>query len=119
VYVSGQVPMSDRELIASGKVGADVSPERANELIQRCALAALAAIDTVAGLAKVVRIVKVVGFVASSEGFTDQAGVINGASDVFVAVFGKAGRHARTSSALPNYRWVSPVEIEVVVEVSD
>ena len=97
VYVSGQVPMVDGELIASGKVGADVSPSRAKELSRRCALAALAAIEEVAGLWNVVRVVKVLGFVASAEGFTGQSAVIDGASDILVAVFGAAGRHARSA----------------------
>ena len=111
VYVSGQVPMTNGELIATGKVGADITPEQANELSQRCALAALAAIDAVAGLDNVVRVVKVVGFVASAEGFTGQPGVINGASELFVAVFGDAG-----VAELP---LGSPVEVEVIVEVAN
>lgn len=119
VYVSGQVPMADGELIATGKVGADVTPERANELSQRCALAALAAIDAVVGLDKVVRVVKVVGFVASAEGFIGQPGVVNGASDLFVAVFDDAGRHARSAVGVAELPLGSPVEVEVIVEVAD
>lgn len=119
VYVSGQVPMVDGELIATGKVGADVTPERANELSQQCALAALAAIDAVVGLDKVVRVVKVVGFVASAEGFIGQPGVVNGASDLFLAVFDDAGRHARSAVGVAELPLGSPVEIEVIVEVAN
>jgi enamine deaminase RidA (YjgF/YER057c/UK114 family) len=119
VYVSGQVPMADGELIATGKVGADITPERANELSQRCALAALAAIDALVGLANVVRVVKVVGFVVSAEGFTGQPGVIDGASDLFVAVFGDAGRHARSAVGVAELPLGSPVEVEVIVEVAN
>jgi enamine deaminase RidA (YjgF/YER057c/UK114 family) len=119
VYVSGQVPMTDGELVAPGKVGTDITPERANELSRQCALAALAAIDAVAGLDNVVRVVKVVGYVASAEGFTGQPGVVNGASDLFVAVFGDAGRHARTAVGVAELPLGSPVEVEVIVEVAN
>jgi enamine deaminase RidA (YjgF/YER057c/UK114 family) len=119
VYVAGQVPMKDGKLAASGKVGSEVTSKEAYELCQRCALAALAAIDQVAGLEKVTRIVKVSGFVASAEGFTGQPGVVNGASDLFVAVFGDAGRHARTSIGVAELPLGSPVEVEVIVEVAD
>jgi enamine deaminase RidA (YjgF/YER057c/UK114 family) len=111
--------MADGELIATGKVGADITPERANELSQRCALAALAAIDALVGLANVVRVVKVVGFVASAEGFTGQPAVVDGASDLFVAVFGDAGRHARSAIGVPELPLGSPVEVEVIVEVAN
>src|SRR5918994_5053171 len=65
VYVSGQLPMADGKLLATGKVGAEVSPEQAKELAARCALNGLAALESLVGLGKVARIVKVVGFVAS------------------------------------------------------
>jgi enamine deaminase RidA (YjgF/YER057c/UK114 family) len=118
VYVAGQVPMENGKLAASGKVGAEVTPEEAYELCQRCALAALAAIDQITGIENITRIVKVAGFVASAEGFTGQPGVINGASDLFVAVFGDAGRHARTSVGVAELPLGSPVEVEVIVEVA-
>lgn len=117
LFVSGQVPMLAGELVTTGKVGADVTPERANELSQQCALAALSAIDSLAGLDNVVRVVKVVGFVASAEGFTGQPGVINGASDVLVAAFGERGRHARSAVGVAELPLGSPVEVEVIVEV--
>jgi enamine deaminase RidA (YjgF/YER057c/UK114 family) len=119
VYVSGQVPMANGELIATGRVGAEVTPERASELSQRCAIAALAAIDALVGLDKVVRVVKVVGYVSSAEGFTGHPGVIDGASDLFVAVFGDGGRHVRSSVGVANLPLGSPVEVEVLVEIAD
>jgi enamine deaminase RidA (YjgF/YER057c/UK114 family) len=118
VYVSGQLPMSDGKLMASGKVGADVSAEQAKELAQRCALNALAAIDALIGLENVVKIVKVVGFVASADGFTGQPGVINGASELFGEVFGEAGRHARSAVGVAELPLGAPVEVEVIVEVA-
>src|SRR6266511_2374698 len=114
VYVSGQVPVADGQLLATGKVGAEVSPERAKELAQRCALNALGNIDALVGLDRVVRVVKVVGFVASAEGFTGQPSVINGASELF----GAAGRHARSAVGVAELPLGAPVEVEVIVEVS-
>jgi enamine deaminase RidA (YjgF/YER057c/UK114 family) len=119
VYVSGQVPMVDGELLETGKVGADVTPERAKELAARCALNALAAIDSLVGLDRVARVVKVVGFVASAAGFTGQPGVINGASELFGEVFGDAGRHARSAVGVAELPLGAPVEVEVIVEISD
>jgi len=118
VYVSGQVPMADGALLATGKVGAEVSPERAKELAARCALNALAAIHALVGLDRVVRVVKVVGFVASAEGFTGQPGVINGASEFFGAVFGEAGTHARSAVGVAELPLGAPVEVEVIVEIT-
>ncbi|NUR71304.1 MAG: RidA family protein [Hamadaea sp.] len=119
VYVSGQLPMADGKLLATGKVGADVSPEQAKELAARCALNALAAIDSLVGLEKVVKIVKVGGFVASAEGFTGQPGVINGASELFGAVFGEAGRHARSAVGVSELPLGAPVEVDVIAEVAE
>lgn len=118
VYVSGQLPMADGKLMATGKVGAGVSAEQAKDLAQRCALNALAAIDSLIGLENVVKIVKVVGFVASAEGFTGQPGVINGASELFGKVFGEAGRHARSAVGVAELPLDAPVEVEVIVEVA-
>jgi enamine deaminase RidA (YjgF/YER057c/UK114 family) len=118
VYVSGQVPMADGKLLETGKVGAEVTPERAKELAARCALNALAAIDSLVGLDRVARVVKVVGFVASAAGFTGQPGVINGASELFGEVFGDAGRHARSAVGVAELPLGAPVEVEVIVEVT-
>ncbi|SCL39885.1 Enamine deaminase RidA, house cleaning of reactive enamine intermediates, YjgF/YER057c/UK114 family [Micromonospora pallida] len=117
VYVSGQLPMAEGKLLATGKVGADVSAEQAKDLAQRCALNALAAIDALVGLENVVKVVKLTGFVASAPGFTGQPGVINGASDLFGAVFGEAGRHARSAVGVAELPLDAPVEVEVIVEV--
>jgi enamine deaminase RidA (YjgF/YER057c/UK114 family) len=119
VYVSGQIPVADGKLLATGKVGAGVSPEHAKDLAQRCALNALAAIDALVGLENVAKVVKVVGFVASAEGFDGQPGVINGASELFSAVFGEAGRHARSAVGVAELPRGVPVEVECIVEVAD
>ncbi|MER7418027.1 RidA family protein [Micromonospora peucetia] len=118
VFVSGQLPSAEGKLLATGKVGAGVSAEQAKDLAQRCALNALAAIDALVGLENVVKIVKVTGFVAAAPGFTAVPGVINGASDLFTAVFGEAGRHARSAVGVAELPLDAPVEVEVIVEVS-
>ncbi len=118
VYVSGQLPMAEGKLLATGKVGAGVSADQAKDLARRCALNALAAVDSLVGLENVVKVVKLTGFVASAPGFTGQPGVINGASDLFAAVFGEAGQHARSAVGVAELPLDAPVEVEVIVEVS-
>jgi enamine deaminase RidA (YjgF/YER057c/UK114 family) len=118
VYVSGQVPIAEGKLLATGKVGGGVSPEQAKDLAERCALNAIAAIDALVGLENVVKVVKLTGFVASAEGFTGQPGVINGASELFGAVFGEAGQHARSAVGVSELPLGAPVEVEVIVEVA-
>ncbi len=117
VYVSGQLPMVDGKLPATGKVGDAVTPDRAVALAQRCALNALAAINDLVGLDAVVRVVKVVGFVNSAPGFIGAPAVVNGASELFGAVFGDAGRHARSAIGVAELPLDAPVEVEVIVEV--
>lgn len=117
VYTSGQLPMADGELVATGKVGAAVSPEQATELARACALNALAAVDGLVGIDSVVRIVKVVGFVASAPGFNGQPAVLNGASDVLGEIFGDAGVHARSAVGVSELPLDAPIEVELIVEV--
>ena len=118
VFTAGQLPFVDGTLPATGKVGAEVSPDDAHELARLCALNGLAAVDGLVGLDAVVGVVKVVGFVASAPGFTGQPGVVNGASELLSAVFGQAGRHARSAVGVAELPMGSPVEVELVVELS-
>jgi enamine deaminase RidA (YjgF/YER057c/UK114 family) len=118
VYVSGQLPIVDGKLLATGRVGGGVSPEQAKDLAERCALNAIAAVDSLVGLENVVKVVKVTGFVASAEGFTGQPAVLNGASELFGAVFGEAGQHARSAVGVVELPLGAPVEVEVIVEVA-
>jgi len=120
VYTSGQLPMVNGELAATGKVGAEIDADRAKELAATCALNALAAVKAEVGdLARVRRVVKVVGFVASAPDFTGQPGVINGASELLGQVFGDAGVHARSAVGVAVLPLDAPVEVELIVEVSD
>lgn len=115
VWTAGQLPLVDGALPATGLVGAEVTPQRAAELARICALNALAAAAAAAGgLDRLRRVVKVVGFVASAPGFTGQPAVVNGASDLIGAVFGPAGRHARSAVGVAALPLGAPVEIELV-----
>jgi enamine deaminase RidA (YjgF/YER057c/UK114 family) len=117
VFTSGQLPMVEGVLPATGKLGAAVSAEEGKELARQCALNALAAVESVIGsLDRVTRIVKLVGFVASDPSFTGQPGVINGASDVLGEIFGDAGVHARSAVGVTVLPLDSPVELELIVE---
>ncbi|MDT7796991.1 MAG: hypothetical protein QOI78_424 [Actinomycetota bacterium] len=117
VYTAGQVPFVDGVLAATGKVGAEISPEEAKGHARTCALNAVAAVHALVGIDNVTRIVKVVGFVASAEGFTGQPAVVNGASEVLGEIFGDAGVHARSAVGVAELPLGSPVEVELIVEV--
>ena len=118
VFTSGQLPMREGQLIATGKVGGEVTPEEALECARQCALNAIAAVRAEVGeLSNVKRIVKVVAFVASTPDFTGQPGVANGASELFGHLFGEAGQHARSAVGVPVLPLDAPVEVELVVEV--
>jgi len=118
VYTAGQLPISDGALLATGKVGAEVTAEQAKELAGQCGLNALAAVHSLVGIDSVVKVVKVVGFVASAPGFDGQPGVINGASELFGEVFGEAGAHARSAVGVSELPRNAPVEVEVIFEVA-
>lgn len=120
VFTSGQLPFVEGVLPATGKVGADVAPEEAARLARIAALNALAAAESVLGsLDRVDAVVKVVGFVSSDPSFTGQPAVINGASELLGQVFGEAGRHARSAVGVPVLPLDSPVEVELVLRVSE
>jgi enamine deaminase RidA (YjgF/YER057c/UK114 family) len=120
VYVSGQVPVVDGKLPATGKVGGQVSVADAAGLARTCVLNALAAAAAVAGgLNEITRIVKVTGFVASAPGFNGQPQVVNGASELLIEVFGEAGRHARSAVGVAELPLDAPVEVELIAEVRD
>jgi enamine deaminase RidA (YjgF/YER057c/UK114 family) len=119
VYTSGQLPLSAGELLATGKVGGEVTPEIAYDCARQSALNAIAAVKSVIGdLDGVVRVVKATVFVASTPDFTGQPGVANGASELFGTAFGDAGQHARSAVGVPVLPLDAPVELELVVEVA-
>ncbi|MEJ8649600.1 MULTISPECIES: RidA family protein [Streptomyces] len=120
VFTSGQLPMVDGALPATGKVGAEVSAEQAKELAATCALNALAAVKSLIGdLDKIQRVVKVVGFVASAPDFTGQPGVLNGASELLGEILGDKGVHARSAVGVAVLPLDAPVEVEIQVEIAE
>jgi len=120
VFTAGQLPVVDGKLLKEGKVGRDVSAEDAKELAQVCALNALAAISLVADLDQIERVVRVGGFVNCTPGFTAIPGVINGASEFLIKVFGDVnGKHARTAVGVAELPLNAPVEVEVIVQLKN
>jgi enamine deaminase RidA (YjgF/YER057c/UK114 family) len=118
VYTSGALPFVGGTLVATGKVGAEITAEQAHDLARVCALNALAAVKSVLGdLDHVVRVVKVVGFVAADPSFTAVPQVVNGASELLAAAFGDAGAHARSAVGVAVLPLDAPIEVELVVEV--
>ena len=115
VYTSGQLPMRDGQLLAMGHVGAEVSAEDAKDLARVCCLNAIAAAASViGGVDAITGVVKVVGFVSSAPGFIGQPGVINGASELLLEVFGEGGRHARSAVGVAELPLGAPVEVELI-----
>lgn len=118
VFTSGQLPMQSGQLMATGKVGGEVTQEEAVACARQCALNALAAVRAEVGeLSAVKRVVKVVAYVASTPDFTGQPLVANGVSELLGEVFGESGRHARSAVGVPVLPLDAPVEVELVVEV--
>ena len=119
IYISGQLPLVEGELSIKGKVGSEVSIEQGMEAARRASVNALAVLKSELGdFDRVERIVKVTGFIASAPGFNRQADVLNGASELFFQVFGQQGRHARVAVGVSELPLDSPVEIEVIAQIS-
>ncbi|WP_335743734.1 RidA family protein [Streptomyces parvulus] len=118
VFVAGQIPLAGGALVREGHVGAGVSVDQARELCRRCALSSLAAVHAEVGLERVTRIVKVTGYVATTPGFHDLDGVVDGASELFAAVFGSRGEHARSVVGVADLPLRAPVKIETLVEIA-
>jgi enamine deaminase RidA (YjgF/YER057c/UK114 family) len=117
LYTAGQLPFVDGALVATGKVGAEVSPTEAVDLARVCVLNALAAAQSVLGsLDRITQVVKVTGFVASAPDFIGQPGVLNGASELLGQIFGDRGLHARAAVGVAVLPLDAPVEVELIVE---
>jgi enamine deaminase RidA (YjgF/YER057c/UK114 family) len=118
LYISGQISQDEGGLI-KGRLGADMDVEAGAAAARRCALSIMAQARAACGgdLDRVARVVKLVGFVNSTPEFTDQPKVINGCSDLMVAVFGDAGRHARSAVSAASLPLGVAVEIEAILEL--
>lgn len=120
VFLAGQIARDAEGKVIAGKVGRDLSELQAAEAARACTLQLLSALKAEVGdLSKVKRIVRVGGFVNCTEDFTAQSKVVNGCSDLLVAVFGEAGRHARASVGVNSLPSGAPVEIEMIVELRE
>ena len=121
VFISGQLPFVNGELTIKGKVGDTVSLEDGIKMAEACAKALLSQLKSACdgNLNKVKRVVKLGGFVASTPDFTDQPKIINGASDLFVKIFGDKGKHSRFAVGTASLPLNVPVEIEGVFEIEN
>jgi len=118
-FVAGQVPLEDGKPMVTGRLGAELETEEGARWARRCGLQVLAALRAELGsLDRVARVVKVTVWVASTDEFTEQPRVANGASDLFVEVFGEAGKHARAAVSAPALPLGAPVEVEVVASLT-
>lgn len=118
LHISGQLPFKDGQLI-QGRLGDGVDLAAGAEAAQACALMLVAQIKAaLGGLHRVERIVKLGVFVNSTSDFTDQPKVANGASDLMVALFGEAGRHARSAVGVASLPLGAAVEVDAIVQIS-
>jgi len=117
IFTAGQLPVREGSLVKEGKVGHDLTIEEAKDLSRLCALNCLAAVETITPIEKIKRIVRVVGYVNGVSGFTSHPAVMNGASELFVALWGDSGKYARSAVGVAELPLNSPIEVELTVEV--
>ena len=118
VFLSGHGPFNEDGSLITGKVGSELTPEQGYEAARRVAIGLLGSLKAEIGdLEGVKRVVKLLGLVNCTSDFTDQPKVINGASDLFVEVFGARGKHARSAVGTNALPMNIAVEIEMIVEI--
>lgn len=119
LVVSGQLPLHNGKLVATGKLGDAVSVDAAVDAARYSMINVIAQVKAAVGdLSRVKRVVRLGGFIACTPDFTAHASVMNGASDLAVAVFGDAGRHARSTVGVPSLPLDAPVEVEGLFEIA-
>ncbi|HET8761624.1 MAG TPA: RidA family protein [Nitrospiria bacterium] len=120
LFLSGILPMKDGKPGWTGKLGRELTVEQGAEAARLACLNALAVVKAELGsLDAVTRIVRLGGHVASADGFTQQPAVVNGASDLLVAIFGDAGRHARLALGAAELPLGAAIELELIVEIGN
>jgi enamine deaminase RidA (YjgF/YER057c/UK114 family) len=118
LFLAGTTGEQDGKPPYAGRVGAEVTVDEAREAARRCGLNHLAMMKAALGdLDRVERIVRLIGYVHSAPGFTDQPRVVNGESDLYIALWGEKGRHARAALGGGPFYGNAPVETEVIVQV--
>lgn len=117
-WISGQIPRAGNRILYTGKVGAEVTLEQAQEAARACVLQGLSQLRAaLGGFERVRRVVKVTGFVASAPGFVQQPSVMDAASELLLKALGERGRHARSAIGVAELPRGVPVEVEMVVAV--
>lgn len=120
VYTSGQDCRKGGKLLYEGKLGTDLTIEQGQEAARQTMINCLAVLKAHLGdLDRVSKVVKLLGFVNSAPGFVEQPYVMNGASELLEEVFGEKGKHARSAISSNELPFNTPVEIEMIVEVTD
>lgn len=117
IFVTGQLAFVDGEILTPGLLGAQVAADQGATAARQCALNSIAAAaSAVGGIDRIAGVLQVTGFLACAEGFTGHSLVLNGASDLFVEVFGEGGRHTRTNIGVGSLPLSSPIELQVTFE---
>ena len=120
LYVSGQISISENGELIKGKVGKDLSTEDGYNAAKRCGISIISQVKVACSgdLSKIKSCIKLTGFVNSSDDFTDQPKVINGASDLIASVFGKAGMHTRAAVSTNSLPLGVSVEVDAIFELN-
>jgi len=120
VVISGQLPYRDGKVAYTGMLGDTVPNDIGAQAAQLCAINVLAQLQAACGgdLERVVQVVRLGGFIAATAEFTEHATIMNGASDLMVAVLGDAGRHARTTIGVPSLPRDASVEVEGIFRIA-
>lgn len=119
LFFSGAGPFVDGKPAVFGRVGAELTQEQGYEAARLTGLNLISQLKSAVGDLDSVRIIKVQAFVASSPDFSNQPAVMDGVSDLFAEVFGEAGKHARTAAAVPQLPFGIPIEVEMIVELTE
>ena len=120
LYISGQISISENGALIKGKVGKDLSVDDGYKAAERCGLSIISQAKVACGgdLSKIKSCVKLTGFVNSTDNFTDQPKVINGASDLIASVFGEAGMHTRAAVSTNSLPLGVSVEVDAIFELN-
>ena len=120
LYISGQISMNSKGELIKGKVGKDLTTDEAYKAAERCGLSIVAQVKKACDgdLSKIKSCVKLTGFVNSTEDFTEQPKVINGASDLIASIFGEAGMHTRAAVSTNSLPLGVSVEVDAIFELN-
>ena len=120
LFISGQISINNKGELIKGKVGKDLDTEAGYNAAKRCGLSIVAQVKKACGgdLSKVKSCIKLTGFVNSTDDFTEQPKVINGASDLIASIFGDAGMHTRAAVSTNSLPLGVAVEVDAIFELN-